>query len=73
MLAPSDVSSKTTIQEEYQVILRQASTGSVNPQKWHAEWFRAYSRAKLVGLLEVDGVLASKAFLKAVEARLTLS
>jgi len=73
MLAPSDVSSKTTIQEEYQVILRQASTGSVNPQKWHAEWFRAYSRAKLVGLLEVDGVLASKAFLKAVGARLTPS
>ena len=32
-----------------------------------------YLRAKLVGLLKVDKVLASKAFLKAVGARLTLS
>jgi hypothetical protein len=67
------MSSKTMIQEEYQAILQQASTESVNPQKWHTEWFRAYSRAKLVGLPEVNRVLASKAFLKAVGARLTPS
>jgi len=33
MFAPSEVSSMTTIQEEYQAILKQAITGSVNPQK----------------------------------------
>ena len=71
--APSEVSSMTTIQEEYQAILKQAITGSVNPQKWHADWFRAYNRAKLVGLPEVEGVLAAKTFLKAVGARLTPS
>ena len=42
----------------------------MNPAKWYLEWFKAYHRALTFNIPEVQGLLATRAFLDAVGVKL---
>ncbi|RYP30332.1 hypothetical protein DL768_011197 [Monosporascus sp. mg162] len=69
-LAPSDLSTITTVREEYRKALRLAEVGHMKPDQWYRTWFSAYTQAKAYDLQEIKGPLAAKDFLSAVAKRL---
>jgi hypothetical protein len=56
--------------EEYRSVLKQAHSGSVNPVKWHYDWFKAYNRAISLDIPEVKGALAAREFLTVVRTKM---
>ena len=70
LLAPNLLTVQTQVLAEYQALIRQAIGGSVNPAKWYLEWFKAYHRALTFNIPEVQGLLATRAFLDAVGVKL---
>ena len=70
LLAPSHTSVQNQVLEEYRSVLKQAHSGSVNPVKWHHDWFKAYNRAISLDIPEVKGALAAREFLTAVGTKM---
>lgn len=66
--APSDSSNLTTIREEYAAVLDRAAS-AVNPNTWIRDFRSALLRASQHKLPEVQGTLASKTFLRAIQRR----
>ncbi|RYO92585.1 hypothetical protein DL766_008611 [Monosporascus sp. MC13-8B] len=71
--APSELSTITTVREEYRKVLRLAEVGHMKPDQWHRAWFSAYTQAKAFDPQEVSGTLAAKDFLSALMKRLAPS
>ncbi|TIC91628.1 Retrovirus-related Pol polyprotein from transposon TNT 1-94 [Colletotrichum higginsianum] len=68
-LAPNDLSTLSTVREEYRQVLERAK-GGVNPTRWYEDWQAAYLRARTYNVPEVQGELAAKDFLDAVRVKL---
>lgn len=56
----TDSISKTNALLRYQEMLRKAQHGGIKPEKWYAEWNKAYLHAKSLDLKEIEGVVVSK-------------
>ncbi|KAK1622770.1 hypothetical protein BDP81DRAFT_455074 [Colletotrichum phormii] len=66
--APSDSSSLTIAREEFTAVMSRANS-NVNPSTWIKDFNSVYRRAVQLNLPEVQGTLASKAFLYATARR----
>jgi hypothetical protein len=71
LLAPSHTSVQNQVLDEYRSVIKQAHSGSVNPVKWHQDWFKAYNRALSMDIPEVKGPLASREFLNAIGIKMS--
>jgi hypothetical protein len=69
-LSPTQTSTQTQVIEDYQAVLKRAHLGGVEPEKWCRDWLSAYTNGKAYGISEVEGTIASKAFLNAIRANM---
>jgi hypothetical protein len=69
-VAPTETAELTTVRERYRGALQRARQGGINRAKWYEEWHAAWREAKAKSISEVDGVLAVKDFLQAIQVKL---
>ncbi len=70
LINPSITAELTAIRERYRAALTKARKGSVKPSAWWAEWYTAYREALAQKIPEVEGTLAARDFLEAVQAKM---
>jgi len=70
---PSEENTREQVRENYKRILERGKIGSVAPQVWIADWFKALARAQTYQIAEVEGFMAVKDFLLAVAAKFSPS
>ena len=68
--APSDDISADRARQEYRRVLDTGKHGSISPQRWYEDWYKALSRARTYRLPEIEGFLAVKDFLDTVSMKL---
>jgi hypothetical protein len=52
-------------------MLDQAKRGTIDPNQWYFKWNRAFTRASVYKISDVEGTLGIIAFLKAVREKMT--
>ena len=70
-LNPSDTAELSTVRDHYRKALAKARSGSIRPLVWYNDWFSAYREARDRQLSDmVDGILAAKDFLEALQEKI---
>lgn len=67
---PTETSIKTAVIQRYNEVLAQAEQGNVKPERWYYDWLEAFHDARIYKASEVEGVVAVKTFLKALNSKM---
>ena len=69
-LEPSQTSLASLVRQEYRAVMEQVKSANVSKEQWMKDWEAAYRKAEGLSVTEIEGPLATKDWLRAIQARM---